>query len=104
MRVADDNSGNFLFSKYPIHYVQTMNHLLDRPSPYKYGKRADGLATVYKNVADLVSRERNKNDFIVVVAGDHGSAGGTIAGLKVANPQISIGEIGFMRNDDQHIP
>ncbi|PWH86147.1 arginase [Brumimicrobium oceani] len=104
MRVADDNSGNFLFSKYPIHYVKTMNHLLDQPTKYKWGKRADGLATVYKNVAEVVSRERKKNDFIIVVAGDHGSAGGTIAGLKVANPQHRLGVLWIDAHGDLHTP
>lgn len=104
MRVVDDNSGNYLFAKYPIHYVQTMNHLLDKPSTYNFGKRADGLATVYKNVCEVVSRERNKNDFIVVVAGDHGSAGGTIAGLKVANPKNRLGVLWIDAHGDLHTP
>ena len=104
MRVADDNSGNFLFSKYPIHYVKTMNHLLDQPTILKWGKRADGLATVYKNVAEVVSRERKKNDFIIVVAGDHGSAGGTLAGLKVANPQNRLGALWIDAHGDLHTP
>jgi arginase len=104
IRVADDNSGNFLFSKYPIHYVKTMNHLLDQPTILKWGKRADGLATVYKNVAEVVSRERKKNDFIIVIAGDHGSAGGTIAGLKVANPQNRLGALWIDAHGDLHTP
>lgn len=104
VRVADDNAGNFLFARYPIHYVSTMNHLLDQPTIYKWGKRADGLATIYKNVAEVVSRERNRNDFIAIIAGDHGSAGGTIAGLKMANPKNRLGVLWLDAHGDLHTP
>lgn len=104
IRVVDDNSGNYLFSKYPIHYVKTMNHLLDQPTTFKWGKRADGLAQVYKNVAEVVSRERKINDFTVVIAGDHGSAGGTIAGLKMAHPENRIGALWIDAHGDLHTP
>lgn len=104
MRVADDNSGNYLFSRYPIAYVKTVNHLLDEPTPYKFAKRADGLAQVYKNVAELVCETRKKNDFTFIVAADHGSAGGTIAGLKMANPNHRIGILWIDAHADMHTP
>lgn len=104
MRVADDNTDNFLFSRYPISYVETMNHLLDKPTPYNYGKRADGLAQVYQNVADVVCKQRSANDFTFVVAADHGSAGGTIAGLKMANPNNRIGILWIDAHADMHTP
>jgi len=104
MRVVDDKTGNFLFAKYPIHYVETMNQMLDHPTRFEWGKRADGLTTVYKNVAQVVSRERNKNDFIVVIAGDHGSAGGTIAGIKKANPKNRLGALWIDAHGDLHTP
>ncbi|RFC53336.1 arginase [Brumimicrobium aurantiacum] len=104
LRVVDDNSKNFLFSRYPIHYVKTMNHLLDKPTEFQWGKRADGLATVYKNVAEVVSKQRKQNDFTLVIAGDHGSAGGTIAGLKMANPENRIGVLWVDAHGDLHTP
>lgn len=104
IRVVDYNSKNYLFSKYPIHYVKTLNHLLDQPTKYKWGKRADGLAQVFKNVAEVVCRERKKNDFTLVVAGDHGSAGGTLAGLKMAHPENRIGALWIDAHGDLHTP
>lgn len=104
MRVADDNSNSFLFSRYPISYVKTVNHLLDEPSPYKYAKRANGLVQVYENVSRLVCEKRKKYDFTFVVAADHGSAGGTIAGLKMANPNQRIGILWIDAHADMHTP
>ncbi len=104
IRVVDYNSGNYLFSKYPIHYVKTLNYLLDQPAKHKWGKRAGGLAQVYKNVAEVVCRERKKNDFTLIVAGDHGSAGGTIAGLKMAHPENRIGALWIDAHGDLHTP
>src|SRR5690554_7797955 len=91
IRVVDDNSGNYLFSKYPAYHVETYNNLLDEPTPYKYGKRINGMVKLYENISKLISIQRNENDFLIVIAADHGSAGGTVAGLKIANPSHNIG-------------
>lgn len=104
LRVVDDNSKNYLFSKYPIHYIETVNYLLDKPAELQYGKRANGLVTVYQNLSDTVSMARRENDFLLVLAGDHGSAGGTIAGLKIANPNNRVGVLWIDAHADIHTP
>lgn len=104
MRVVDHNEKNFLFGKYPNIYIQTENHLLDQPTDLVWGKRADGLARVYERVARTVKDERLKNDFLLVIAADHGSAGGTIAGLKMANPENRLGVLWIDAHGDLHTP
>lgn len=104
MRVVDHNEKNFLFGKYPNIYIQTENHLLDQPTDLVWGKRADGLARVYERVARTVKEEWLKNDFLLVIAADHGSAGGTIAGLKMANPENRLGVLWIDAHGDLHTP
>jgi arginase len=104
MRVVDHNRKNFIFGKYPNTFIETENYLLDQPTDLVWGKRADGLAKVYERVAEAVKTQRSKNDFIVVVAADHGSAGGTIAGLKMANPNHRLGVLWIDAHGDLHTP
>ncbi len=104
MRVVDHNEKEFLFGKYPNVFVKTENHLLDQPTDLVWGKRADGLAKVYESVAHTVEEQRSLNDFVVVVAADHGSAGGTIAGLKMANPDFRLGVLWIDAHGDLHTP
>lgn len=104
MRVVDHQRENFIFGKYPNVFVETENHLLDQPTDLVWGKRANGLATVYKRTAEIVKSARNQNDFVLVIAADHGSAGGTIAGLKMANPNNTIGVLWVDAHGDLHTP
>lgn len=104
IRVVDDNSKQYLFARHPIHYLETVNYILDTPTPYVHAKRIDGLVKLYENIADTISFFRKENDFILVMAGDHGSAGGTIAGLKMANPENRIGVLWIDAHADIHTP
>tara|TARA_B100000508_G_C11465884_1_gene282590 strand:+ start:74314 stop:75273 length:960 start_codon:yes stop_codon:yes gene_type:complete len=104
MRVVDHNRKQFLFGKYPNTFIETENHLLDQPTDLVWGKRADGLAKVYERVANAVKESREKFDFTLVVAADHGSAGGTIAGLKMANPDKRLGVLWIDAHGDMHTP
>jgi arginase len=104
MRVVDHTRENFIFGKYPNFHVEHQNHLLDEPTDLVWGKRADGLSKVYASTAELVKEQRLNNDAILVIAADHGSAGGTIAGLKMANPDSRLGVLWVDAHGDLHTP
>lgn len=104
IRVVDHQREKYLFGKYRNVYVPDENHLLDEPTPLLWGKRANGLAKVYDHVSGIVAEERNKADFLLIVAADHGSAGGSIAGLKIANPNHKIGVLWIDAHGDLHTP
>lgn len=104
IRVVDHQRENYVFGKYRNIYVPDENHLLDEPTPLLWGKRANGLAKVYDHVSKIVAKERNESEFLLVVAADHGSAGGTIAGLKMANPSHRIGVLWVDAHGDLHTP
>lgn len=104
MRVVDHTRENFVFGKFPNFFVEHQNHLLDQPTDLIWGKRADGLSKVYESTANLVKEQRLKNDCVLVIAADHGSAGGTIAGLKMANPDKRLGVLWVDAHGDLHTP
>ncbi|MDX1444874.1 arginase [Lishizhenia sp.] len=104
IQVAARNRNNDMFGRYPLHTIETENHLLDTDVKYRSGKRIDGLVKIYDRVSEVVKSIRQKNDFALVIAGDHGSAGGTIAGLKMANPNKRIGVLWVDAHGDMHTP
>lgn len=102
--VAARNSGSKLFGKYPISYIPTQNHLLDQETEHQFAKRIDGLVKIYKALNSEVSTILKKGNFPFVLASDHGSAGGTIAGIKTAFPDKRLGIIWIDAHADLHSP
>ncbi len=82
LRVASLNKNSTYFSNYPLELIADRNDLLwsaiDTPSAI----RIEGLVEVYRNVSESVCKVLGDGDFPLVLAADHASAGGTIAGIK----------------------
>jgi len=93
-----------LFSEYKIKKLKTTNELLDQPTKFKYAKRIDGLISVYQELNTEVSYLLNNNNFPLILAADHGSAGGTIAGIKYAYPDKRLGVVWIDAHADIHTP
>lgn len=101
---AARKKGSHFFSKFPIQHVQHMNHLLDEGVKYPYAKRIEGLVQVFSDVSSKVSASLLNQKFPLVLAADHGSAGGTIAGVKAAYPSTRLGVIWIDAHGDLHTP
>lgn len=93
-----------LFGEHPIEFIQDENHLLDRPTPYAFAKRIDGLLEIFKRTSEAVNQAMKNDFFPLVLAADHGSAGGTIAGIKKAFPDKRLGVIWIDAHGDLHSP
>ncbi len=104
LQVAARNAKSEFFSKYSVHELATDNHLLDQRTRYGNAKYVDGIARVFKRVAEQVKDTLDNNSFPVVIAGDHASAGGTIAGLKQSYPNKRIGVVWIDAHADLHSP
>lgn len=103
MTAARKKGSNF-FSQYPIEHVQHMNHLLDEDVKYPNAKRIEGLVEVFDSVSGMVQDCLKSSAFPLIIASDHGSAGGTIAGVKAANPEKRLGVIWIDAHGDLHTP
>lgn len=95
---------NKLFGTYPVNRIPNMNHLLDGETPHQFAKRIDGLVEIYQNISKEVSSVLSAGKFPLVLAGDHGSAGGTIAGIKTAFPDKRLGVVWIDAHGDIHSP
>ncbi len=85
--------------------VKTENALLYSEIANPFAKHIDGILRVYQKVsAEIVNTINKENCFPIVLSGDHSSAGGTIAGIKMAYPDKRLGVIWIDAHADIHSP
>jgi arginase len=100
---ALDFMSNF-FVHFPSEKIETENKLLFEPIQSPYAKRINGMLTLYERVSKSVADTLKSNFFPVVLSGDHGTAGGTMAGIKMAKPNSKLGVIWIDAHADLHTP
>lgn len=93
-----------LFRRTKVIEIPHRNNALYDRIKHPLAKRIDAFSEVFENVANTISVVLNENDFPLVIAGDHGSAAATIAGVKIANPESRIGVIWVDAHGDLHSP
>jgi arginase len=93
-----------LFGEHPIVTLPDSNALLDKETIYTFAKNIEGLTSVYNAISETLVNCYNQKKFPFVLAGDHGSAGGTIAGIKKAFPEKRIGVVWIDAHGDIHSP
>lgn len=102
--VAARAMNNQFFNDFNVEELPNYNYLLDRPVEHAFAKRIGGLIQVYSDVSTIVSEKLAKQQFPFLLSGDHGSAGGTIAGIKKAFPTKRLGVIWVDAHGDLHTP
>lgn len=101
---AARGKGSFIFSDNNLDEIKNWNELLNTPVKYPYAKRIIGLLNVYEELNTKVATLVKSDDFPIVLAADHGSAGGTISGIKSAFPDKRIGVVWIDAHADIHTP
>jgi arginase len=104
IRVAARNSGSSLFKLHEVQVLKDFNNILDIDNQSDYAKHIDALVEVFENLSTIISNALNQGDFPIVVAADHASAGGTVAGIKNAYPEKRLGVIWIDAHGDLHSP
>ena len=103
MTAARNVDSNY-FGNYPTKHVDEFNFMLDQDIKYPFSKRIEGLVKVFKSVSDSIQDIISENKFPLVIAADHGSAGGTIAGIKASYPTKRLGVVWIDAHGDLHTP
>ena len=104
LKVASLNAGSDFFSRFPISKIKTRNDLLFKKVETETAKRIQGIVEVYEEMMNKVSSCLSNKEFPLVLAADHASAGGTIAGVKKQYPNKRIGVIWIDAHGDLHSP
>ncbi|MEJ7611474.1 MAG: arginase [Ferruginibacter sp.] len=100
---ALDFMSNF-FVHFPSEKLEVENNLLFEPIKSPYAKRIQGVLSMYERISKAVNESIKNNFFPVILSGDHSSAGGTIAGIKMAKPKSKLGVIWIDAHADLHTP
>ncbi len=104
IKIAALDYGSNLFNKLPSLDIPVDNKLLFEHQGSPYAKRLRGILSIYERLSKTVSDTIKAKEFPIILAGDHSSAGGTIAGLKMANPKARLGVIWIDAHADLHSP
>lgn len=100
---CDENQCGY-FEKYPIIKIEDENHALLKPTKFSNAKYIDHVGVVLQRVAKSVEDLRRDNFFPIIMAGDHSTAAGTIAGLIRAHQNQRIGVVWIDAHADMHTP
>lgn len=104
LKVVAWKRGSSLFGNYPVEEIEDANHYLNKPIIHQYAKRIEGLTFIFDQISQTVKTTISEGQFPIILAGDHGSAGGTIAGIKAIYPEKRIGVIWVDAHGDLHTP
>lgn len=104
IRAAARTQNSTLFSEFPVFTIPNRNDLLDRPTNFPFAKRIDGVLQIFEGVKQQVKEAIDSGMFPLIIAGDHSSAGGTMAGLKQAYPGKRLGVLWIDAHADIHSP
>ena len=105
IKIAGFKAGSHYFNNVETSKIEDENHLLFDDPVTPYAKKIGGVLRIYQKVCNEVAFTlREENAFPIVLAGDHSSAGGTIAGIKKAYPDKRLGVIWIDAHADLHTP
>lgn len=104
IKIAALDYGSNLFNQIPSVEIPNENKLLYEFAGISYAKRIKGILNIYENLSAEISETLKKKVFPIVLAGDHSTAGGTIAGIKNAFPKSKLGVIWIDAHADLHSP
>jgi arginase len=101
---AARKNNNDYFGKHSAITLENLNQLLDTPNNTPYAKYINGFENVFNIVKTAVTTSIQEQNFPLILAGDHGSAAGTIAGIKAAYPDKRLGVVWIDAHGDLHSP
>jgi arginase len=104
IKTAARKKGSAIFQNAQFENIEDKNFLLDSNTNYPFGKRIDGLLSVYNQLNLKIDSVLKQESFPLILAADHGSAGGTISGIKTAYPEKKLGVIWIDAHADIHTP
>ncbi len=84
--------------------VENVNELLFNSAEHAYAKFIDGVLIMEERVCLEVYEQLFDGFFPMVIAGDHSTAYGTIAGIKKMHPKKRLGVIWIDAHADFHSP
>jgi arginase len=104
LKVAASMFNRKLFSNYPTQVIQSQQYDPALAELTPYAKGISAIYEVYQHIAQAVSHALAQGALPIVISGDHSTAGGTIAGIKMAEPACRLGVVWIDAHADIHSP
>lgn len=104
MKIASLDLNSDFFKQYESVEVENVNELLFDGAKHSYAKFIDGVMIMEERVCLEVYETLFDEFFPLIMAGDHSTAYGTIAGIKKAYPKKRLGVIWIDAHADFHTP
>jgi arginase len=104
MKIASLDLNSDFFKQYDSIEVENVNELLFDGAKHSYAKFIDGVLIMEERVCLEIYETIFDDFFPLIMAGDHSTAYGTIAGIKKAYPKIRLGVIWIDAHADFHTP
>lgn len=102
--LASLNIESDIFNKHPFEQIPDLNDSLFEPTNTPHALRIKHMHTTWTAQAESILRNMRMGKIPIVISGDHASAGGTIAGIKMAHPDKRIGVVWIDAHADLHSP
>jgi arginase len=104
IKIAALDFGSPFFKRHKITDIQDENQRLLEPVVHDYAKRIKGVHALCERIAKEIQKTVKEGAIPIVLAGDHSSSIGTIAGLRMAAPEKRLGVIWIDAHADIHSP
>jgi arginase len=104
IKIASLDLKSDFFRKYDSVEVENVNELLYDGAEHSHAKFIDGVLIMEERVCLEVYETILDEFFPLIIAGDHSTAYGTIAGIKKAYPKKRLGVIWIDAHADLHSP
>ena len=104
MEIAAINAENDFFNRTPFIDVKTHNESIYDMVRNSFAKRINFVVEQCNRVSQAVKESILKNEFPLVLSGDHSSALGSISGVKAAHPTRRLGVVWIDAHADLHTP
>lgn len=104
LEIAAINKENDFFNRHPFIDVPTHNETIYDKVNNTFAKRINFVVEQCQRVAEVTNMVLRQKHFPLIISGDHSSALGSLAGIKTAFPNKTIGAIWIDAHADLHSP
>jgi len=104
IKIASLDMNSDFFKQFESVEVENVNELLFDGAKHSYAKFIDGVMIMEERVCLEVYETIWEEYFPIIIAGDHSTSYGTIAGIKKADPKARLGVIWIDAHADIHTP
>lgn len=104
LEIAAINKENDFFNRHPFIDVPTHNETIYDKVNNTFAKRINFVVEQCERLAEVTSMVLRQKHFPLIISGDHSSALGSLAGIKSAFPDKTLGAIWIDAHADLHSP